>query len=431
MARKFLAPALLAALAIASAVTAAAAVGDSAATPAVRTFFKTVKPTPKPTIAAIVAGSKDFTLLLMALKATNLVNTFADASASFTVFAPTDAAFVSLAQALGFTGTDKAKAYAAIVAALTKLGGGNPIPLLTTILKFHVTTGRVSAAALIKAGSYMPLEGMVVKLAADKKTLIDYAPSVADPMLVKTDIMASNGIIHAINGVLLPIPIAAATPMPSAMVVMPAPMPATMTIAQIAVATPELSLLVKALTAAGLVETVSDAKAMLTVFAPTNSAFLALARTLGYTGMANADMAFAFVVSALTKLGGGDPVPMLRMILLYHVLPKKAVAATIVGKGPLTTVQGSQVKVLNNLEIVDLAPAVANAKIIKADIMASNGVVHLINRVLLPIPICPAAAAAFCSARSAVLDSKNCRCIRRVRVVKYVGHGRRVVYRKH
>jgi len=204
-----------------------------------------------------------------------------------------------------------------------------------------------------------------------------------------------------------------------------------MTIAQIAVATPQLSLLVKALTAAGLVDTVADAKASLTVFAPTNAAFLALARTLGYKGKADADKAFAFVVAALTKLGGGDPVPLLKKILLYHVLPKKAVAATIVGAGPLTSVQGSQLKVLKNLEVVDLAPAVTNAKIIKADIMASNGVVHLVNRVLLPLAICPAGAAAFCRARSAVLDAKKCRCVRRVHKIKYGGHGRIYYYKSH
>jgi len=428
MARKFLLPALVAALAIVSAVTAAAAISDGAAAPSVHTFTK-AKPAAKPTIAAIVAGSKDFTLLLMALKAASLVDTFADASASLTVFAPTDAAFVALARALGFKGTNKAKAYAAIVAALTKLGDGDPIPLLTSILKFHVTAGRVPAAALIKAGSYKPLEGRVVKLAADKKTLIDYAPSVANPMLVSTDTMASNGIVHAISGVLLPIPVAAAPAKATkpAKTVVVKPAPKMMTIAEIAVATPELSLLVKALTAAGLVATVGDAKASLTVFAPTNSAFLVLARTLGYTGKANADKAFAFVVAALTKLGNGDPVPLLKKILLYHVLPKKAVAATIVGKGPLTSVEGSQLKVLKNLEVVDLAPAVVNAKIIKPDIMASNGVVHLVNRVLLPLPICPAGAAAYCKARGAMLNAKACRCVRRYKV-KYGGHHHRYGY---
>lgn len=171
------------------------------------------------TIADIVAGNDDFSVLLAALEAASLVDTVADASASLTVFAPTNGAFLSFAQAVGYTGDDVDGVFAFLVQALTGLaGGGDAVALLTSILKFHVVGSTVWSTELVATGFFEPLEGPAVVLADDGKTLYDYAPGVADPMLVAEmlDIEASNGVAHVITGVLLPMPVL--SPMPVATV---------------------------------------------------------------------------------------------------------------------------------------------------------------------------------------------------------------------
>ena len=102
-----------------------------------------------PTIADVVAQSGsgfdqragDFDVLLAALTAADLVETLDTPDLDVTVWAPKDRAFVRTARDLGFTGlaTDEEGAWNFLVAALTELGGGDPIPVLTTILQYHVT----------------------------------------------------------------------------------------------------------------------------------------------------------------------------------------------------------------------------------------------------------------------------------------------------
>lgn len=171
------------------------------------------------TIADIVAGNDDFSVLLSALEAASLVDTVADTSASLTVFAPTNRAFLSLAQALGYTGDGVDGVFAFLVEALTGLAdGGDPVPLLTSVLKFHVVSSTVSSTELVAAGFFQPLEGPAVVLGTDGRTLFDYAPGVADPMLVAAmlDIVASNGVVHVIDGVLLPMPVLGTPSAPAA-----------------------------------------------------------------------------------------------------------------------------------------------------------------------------------------------------------------------
>lgn len=164
------------------------------------------------TIAQVASGNANLTLLVQALNDTGLVPVVADPNATLTVFAPTNAAFVSLAQALGYDGNNETDAYAAIADALTGLDpNGSAVALLTNVLQYHVANGQIGSAALLAARGYNSLlNGTRVALADDNATLIDAAPSLADPMLLQTDIQASNGIIHLISGVLLPIPVAGA-----------------------------------------------------------------------------------------------------------------------------------------------------------------------------------------------------------------------------
>ncbi|MEL6677296.1 MAG: fasciclin domain-containing protein, partial [Pseudomonadota bacterium] len=127
-----------------------------------------------------------------------------DPEADLTVFAPTDAAFVGLAQTLGFTGTDEGAAFSYIVTSLTLLsGGGDPIPLLTDILLYHVAPGTLDADAVLAAETLPTL--LNVDLGVDGLNLVDRDPDIADPEIIATNLAASNGIAHAIDGVLIPV----------------------------------------------------------------------------------------------------------------------------------------------------------------------------------------------------------------------------------
>lgn len=164
-----------------------------------------------PTLTGIVAASggvfdqnsADFDLLLNAVQAADLAGALNDPDADLTVFAPTDAAFINLAQTLGFDGTDEGEAFGYIVEALTLLGSGDPIPLLTQVLTYHVAPGSLGSEDVVAATSIDTLQGGT--LGVDGLSLVDADPDVANPNLIATDIAASNGIAHVIDGVLLPV----------------------------------------------------------------------------------------------------------------------------------------------------------------------------------------------------------------------------------
>lgn len=330
-------------------------------------------------IVEIASASDDFNLLVRALSTANLVETVQDAT-DITVFAPTDAAFVKLAQDLGYEGdaADEDAVFDAIVAALTGLAeDGDPVPLLTDILLYHVAPGARTEptingsdgiATLLEGAEIMPMDG----------ALGDGEPDLADPKIVSADIEADNGIIQAIDAVLLPIDIPGNTP----------PLP---TITEI-VATSgdgfddistDFDMLLAALKAAGLADALDAADADFTVFAPNDGAFIATAQALGYQGTDEAG-AFDFAVQALTLLSrGGDPIPLLTAILTYHVSPGAKDSEAVLASETIETLAGIELTV-DGVTLVDAEPDLANPTIIAVDGEASNGVVHVIDGVLLP-----------------------------------------------
>ena len=138
-----------------------------------------------PTIAGTaVAGG--FNTLVYALGKAGLVETF-EGSRQFTVFAPTDAAFGAAAQEFGFANGQ------ALVDYLDDKG------LLAQVLTYHVTVGDRRAQAVLSSGQVTMLDGNLAAVTVDAE-----GPKIDGALIEKTDIIASNGIIHVLGGVMLP-----------------------------------------------------------------------------------------------------------------------------------------------------------------------------------------------------------------------------------
>lgn len=261
-----------------------------------------------------------FKTLVAAVKAAGLVETL-KGKGPFTVFAPTDEAFAKLPE-----GT---------VESLLKPENKDK---LVAILTYHVVPGKVAAADVVKLTSAKTVQGQEVTVkVADGKVSIDNAN------VVKTDIACSNGIIHVIDSVILP-----------------KEEPKAADIVDTAVGAGSFKTLVAAVKAAGLVETLKG-EGPFTVFAPTDEAFAKLP---------------AGTVEDLLKPENKDK---LVAILTYHVVPGKLPAAKVVSETSLKTVNGKEAPI----SATDGAK-IADAKIIKTDIECANGIIHVIDSVILP-----------------------------------------------
>ncbi len=279
---------------------------------------------PQHTIVEVAQKTPDLSILVEAVVAADLVPTLS--TGALTVFAPTNAAFAALLAELGITKE-------ALLA---------DKPLLTAVLTYHVLGSKVELANVPVGKPITPVGGGFFKVeSAGGLKITDGRNRVSN--ITATDIQASNGVVHLVDRVLLP---------------------ANRDIVATAQALPDFSILVEAVAAAGLVETLQGTGPF-TVFAPTNAAFAALLAELGVSKAALlADKA------------------MLTKVLTYHVLPSRVLKAEVpVGK-PITTVQGQSFTINASLQITDQNARVAN--LVGTDVFASNGVIHVVDRVLLP-----------------------------------------------
>ena len=224
-------------------------------------------------------------------------------------------------------------------AAFAKLAALPNGETLKKILLYHVVAGEFSASDLKKNKTLETLAGESVKVGFVRGELI-LNDSVR---VVIKDIKASNGIVHVIDSVLIP----------------PSLAPAPKSILEIAGGDPRFTTLVSALTATGL-DKVLAGNGPFTVFAPTNDAFAALKAKLGGT------------------LPSGDA---LKNVLLYHVAGGKFSAMDLLEAGFVKTVQGQHVDVDADGRKVVLN---GHVDVLIADINAANGVIHVIDAVLLP-----------------------------------------------
>lgn len=278
-----------------------------------------------PTIAEIAVENGSFNTLVAALQAAGLAETFAS-EGDYTVFAPTDDAFAALPE-----GT------------LDSLLA-DPEGALTQILTYHVVQGSVLAADVIGLDSATTLSGEDISITVDGDTVF-LNDTVA---VVTTDIQASNGVIHVIDGVLIPPSIAA--------------MEAEVgTIAEVAADAGIFNTLLTALDAAGLADTFAS-EGSFTVFAPTDDAFAALPEG---------------TLASLLE----DPKGALTNILLYHVLQGEVSAETVVTLDSATPLSGEHITISVEDGRVFLND---NVEVITTNIQASNGIIHVIDTVLIP-----------------------------------------------
>ncbi|MEM9203604.1 MAG: fasciclin domain-containing protein [Actinomycetota bacterium] len=316
--------------------------------------------------------SRDYDILREALIATNLAGAVAT-TPDITVFAPRDSAFIRLARDLGYHGWREDGAFAFIAEATGYVSADEP-GLLDDVLLYHVAPALITSADLAN-GPIVTLQGG--EITPDGTTLRDLDPNARDPRVRRPfDIQASNGIIHTINRVLRPLDL-------------PPEIPASAVDVVVAASGSEgfdhrwhdYDILREALGAAGLVEAVAGLDDV-TVFAPTDLAFLRLAWDLGYHGWSE-EGAFAFIAGATGYVSADEP-GLLDDVLLYHVG---------VGGGTVDDLQGEVETLggtftLDGRTIIDGDPDARDPRIQRpANIETGQGFVHTVRRVLRPIDL--------------------------------------------
>lgn len=228
---------------------------------------------------------------------------------------------------------------AAFVALLNDLGLSSlddvPVADLTQILTYHVIGAKVMSPDL--STGYVPTLASFDSSPVSMYIAVGNTVSINGSVSVTTaDVEAENGVIHVVDKVILP-----------------------PTVVNIALANENFTTLVQAVVKAGLVDALS-ADGPFTVFAPTNSAFAALFAQLG--------------ISGIDDLTAEQLIP----ILTYHVVPGNVVS-TELSSGEVGTLNGQNLS-------VDLSAGVKinDSEVIAADIQGANGVIHVIDQVLIP-----------------------------------------------
>ena len=272
-------------------------------------------------ITDIASENLNFSILVDALTRANLAETL-DQEGSYTVFAPTNEAFMNFLYDNGFESLDDV-----------------PVATLTQVLLNHVVSGTNLSSGLT-TGYFKTLATGSASSTNTLSMFINTASGVrlnGVSSVTSADIIADNGVIHVVDAVIgLP------------------------TIVTHATANPNFSTLATLLTEQELVGTLNGtASSPFTVFAPLNSAF----------------------DTATLNLYGGLNSTQKTAVLTYHVVPGANVLSNAIPSGPITTFETGTFTISGTV-ITDEQSRATN--IVATDVQASNGVIHAVNQVLLP-----------------------------------------------
>lgn len=281
-------------------------------------------------IVELAQGNNDLSSLVAAVQRAGLVEALSDKSKQYTVFAPTNAAFTAFLSANGFANLEAV-----------------PVPVLKNLLLNHVLGAEVKAAAVTTSFT---------------KTLATYAATTSNVSMylsiagggvkingisnvVTADVDANNGVVHIVDGV-IPVP----------------------NIPTFVASKPEFSILLQALTRSDLTTnyaTVLNGAGPFTVFAPKNAAFADLLTELGFANLSEI------------------PAATLEKVLKYHVVSGNVLAGSLTNGQVVTSLEGTfTIGLTGGAKITDESNRVSN--IVITDVQGGNGVVHAIDKVLLP-----------------------------------------------
>lgn len=284
-----------------------------------------VMPLPTYDIVELAQSTASLSTLVTAITTADLATTL-KGTGPFTVFAPSNEAFAALDEGVLET----------LLA--------NP-EVLAEVLQYHVVSGKVMSSDLSNGNVQTLLSGKTISVAISGSTVtLNGSATVAT-----ADVEASNGVVHIIDEVLLP----EGFELPKDNIV------------EIASATPSLSILVQALTKFPDLVSALSADGTYTVFAPTNDAFTALLGVIGQTSL--------------------DDIPLnvLERVLKYHVISTAALMSTDLTDGQMAaTILSADDKI--TVDINGSSVMINNANVTAANIEASNGIVHVVDAVLVP-----------------------------------------------
>ena len=306
------------------------------------------------TIAAILAARPEFATLNRAVAAVALTAELTSDVTAYTLFAPTEDAFAALPEG-----------------ALDTLLA-NP-RLLTSVVQNHLLIEEVASADLVRLGAVLTAMGETLPITLTADGVVQ----VGDATVVEADIDATNGVIHAIDTVLLPtnlvITATATTTTGAASATgqvttiqgvttgqIITTIAADATLADVVSGTEELSSLATALGAAGLFQAL-QLPGELTLFAPTNAAFAALP-----------DAQLQTLLNTTSDLAE---------VMQYHLVADAVLVADLPRLGQALSTSSQPLTITVS---ADGTVQVNNARIVQADIVTTNGVIHLIDTVLLP-----------------------------------------------
>lgn len=206
--------------------------------------------------------------------------------------------------------------------------------MLTSILTYHVVPGKVMASAVTKIDFAQTVQGGALRIeASDAGVTIDGA------RVVKADIECANGVIHVIDRVVMP----------------------RTNLVETAKAASSFTTLLRAAVAAELAETLATGGPF-TVFAPTDDAFAKLPK------------------ETLESLLKPESKGKLAEILKFHVVAGRVLAKDVVKMSAASTLLGREARIMTK----DGAVMIGSAKVVKTDVLAGNGVIHVIDSVLIP-----------------------------------------------